>query len=141
MTLGVSNFQSAARAAALIGVLLAGTMGAAQAQQDRSSLGGSWSGGGVLVTPSGNRERATCRATFRNQGGSSYAMSATCATASARVQQTAQISRTGGNNFAGSFHNAEYGVSGSISLRVNGNRLSASLDGGGASASLSLSRR
>lgn len=109
--------------------------------QGRSTLGGAWSGGGYLITPSGERERASCRATFRNQGGSSYSMSAVCATASARVQQSAQIARTAGNHFAGSFYNAEYNVSGSISLRVSGNRLTAHLSGGGASASLSLSRR
>lgn len=136
----VSRLMKPALVPALGLVLLGGAVSGAIGQ-DKSALGGSWSGGGVLTTPSGDRERATCRATFRNQGGSSYSMSALCATASTRVQQSAQISRTGGNNFAGSFYNAEYNISGSITLRVNGNRLSAQLSGGGASASLSLSRR
>lgn len=126
-----------------VGCLLIAGAGDAMAQKARrsSTLGGSWSGGGVMSTPSGNQERATCRATFANRGGSSYQMTATCATASIRVRQTAHIVRTGGNNFAGSFHNAEYNVSGSIQLLVRGNKLSAYLAGGGASASLHLKRR
>lgn len=123
-----------------IAILSVGVPAVPTLAQDRSVLGGTWHGGGYLVLPSGDRERANCRATFRNQGGSSYSMTAVCATASTRVQQSAEIVRTGGGNFAGSFYNAEYGISGSIALRLSGNRLSASLNGGGGSAQFSLRR-
>ena len=67
-------------------------------------------------------------------------MSAVCATASARVAQTAVVTRSGGNSYSGQFFNAEYGVSGSISITVSGNRMSASLSGGGGSAQFNLGR-
>src|SRR5262245_25772945 len=47
-----------------------------QAKPQPASLEGSWSGGGTVVFPSGSREKARCRATFRRQTSSSFAMSA-----------------------------------------------------------------
>lgn len=90
--------------------------------------------------PSGDSERAQCRASFRKRGGSSFAMTAVCATSSARVEQTAQLQQTGPNRFSGDFQNAEYNVSGSIHITLHGNSLSASLNGGGGSALLNLGR-
>jgi len=107
---------------------------------EQASLEGSWSGGGTVRFPSGDSERARCRANFRKRGGSTFAMTAVCATPSARVEQTAQLQRTGANRFAGDFQNAEFNVSGSISVTVNGNSLSASLSGGGGSAQFHLGR-
>jgi hypothetical protein len=111
---------------------------AAEGQQ--ASLEGSWSGGGRIVFPSGETERARCRASFHRRGGSSYGMSATCATASARVQQSAHITHVSGNRYHGEFFNQEHGVAGSIRITVSGNRLNASLSGGGGSAEIALSR-
>lgn len=105
-----------------------------------ASLEGTWSGGGTIILPSGDRERAHCRATFRRSGSSRFGMNAICATASARVAQTAQLARTSANRFSGEFYNAEYSVSGSIVINLQGNRLSASLNGGGGSAHFNLSR-
>jgi hypothetical protein len=105
-----------------------------------ASLEGSWSGGGTVRFPSGQSERARCRATFRKGGGSAFAMTAICATPSARVEQKAQLNRTGPNRFAGEFQNAEYNVSGSINITVSGGTLNASLSGGGGSAYFSLGR-
>ena len=105
-----------------------------------ASLEGSWSGGGTVRFPSGESERARCRANFRKRGGGSFSMTATCATPSARVDQTAQLEQTGPNRYSGGFQNAEYNVSGSIHITVKGNTLAASLSGGGGSAHLSLGR-
>jgi hypothetical protein len=105
-----------------------------------ANLEGSWSGGGNVRFATGNTERARCRASFRKRGGNAFSMSATCATASAKVEQTALLTRTGPNRFTGEFENAEYGVSGSISITVNGNSLNASLNAGGGSATLNLNR-
>jgi hypothetical protein len=110
-----------------------------QAAAQPVSLEGSWSGGGVVVFPSGDRESARCRATFR-RAGSGFGMNAVCATASARVAQSAQLARISANRFAGEFYNAEYSVSGSITITVRGNHISAALNGGGGSAHFNLSR-
>jgi hypothetical protein len=110
-----------------------------QAAAQPASLEGSWSGGGVVIFPSGDRESARCRATFR-RAGTGFGMNAVCATASARVAQSAQLARISANRFAGEFYNAEYSVSGSITITVRGNHISAALNGGGGSAHFNLSR-
>jgi hypothetical protein len=105
-----------------------------------ATLEGGWTGGGTVHLSNGKTERASCKANFKKNGGSAYTMNASCATASGRVEQTAELNRTGGNKFSGDFSNAQYGVSGSISITVNGNSLNASLSGAGASASMNLTR-
>lgn len=104
------------------------------------SLAGSWSGSGVVVFPSGERERARCRATFSATGGGGFSMSAVCATPSTRVSQTAELTRITSTAYSGEFFNSEFGVGGAIRIRLDGRRLSASLSGGGGSAQFSLSR-
>jgi hypothetical protein len=103
-------------------------------------LEGSWQGGGRVVLPSGNSERVRCRATFRRQSATSYAMSAVCATPSARVAQQGQVQRVSGNAYAGRFYNPEYDASGTVRITVRGNRLTASLAGGGGSGQLAMTR-
>ena len=141
--------QRATSSKGMAGLILAGVLGAAMvgswanpAQAQRAAgLEGSWSGGGRVIFPSGDSERARCRATFRRQAGSTYSMNATCATSSARIAQVASVRKVGAGNYAGRFRNAEYDVSGAINITLRGDRLAASLSGGGGgSARLSLTR-
>ena len=126
-------------AMAFVGALGVLTAGASPASAQ--SLAGSWAGSGTIIYPSGERERARCRATFRNSGGGGVSMHAVCATASARVIQNAALSQLAGGNYAGEFYNTEYGIQGSIRVRLHSaNKLSASLSGGGGSAQFSLNR-
>jgi hypothetical protein len=104
-----------------------------------TDLAGSWSGGGQ-VHFSGSVEHARCRAHYSRMSANSYAVNATCATASGRAAQTATVRRVSENRYAGSFHNAEYDISGYISITVNGNRQSVRLTSSSASAFLHLSR-
>lgn len=67
-------------------------------------------------------------------------MNAVCATASTRVVQSGEVARIAANRFSGEIYNPEYSVSGSITITVRGNRLSASLTGGGGSGYFNLSR-
>jgi hypothetical protein len=130
------GFGSAVALVGALGVLAAGTSSASA-----QSLAGSWAGGGTIVYPSGERERARCRATFRHSGGGGVSMYAVCATPSVRVSQNAALSQLTHSTYSGEFTNIEYGISGSIRIRVHGsNKLSASLNGGGASAQFSLNR-
>jgi hypothetical protein len=119
-------------------VVVAAVMPPASAQS--VSIAGSWSGSGVVRLPNGNSESVKCRATF-SQAGTSASMSATCANASTRVSQTAELTRAGGNRFVGDFVNSEYGISGSIRIVINSaSSMTASMSGGGGSASFTLSR-
>ena len=106
----------------------------------QAGLDGSWSGSGRFTLPSGATESARCRATFRRQSGNTVGVSAQCATASVRIAQTAALARVGANRFTGDFYNAEYAVSGTITITVHGNKLNASLSGGGGSAFFALSK-
>ena len=103
-------------------------------------LEGAWSGGGAVHLPNGAQERARCRARYSRASRSTYTINAVCATPSGRVAQTASLLRTGANSYAGSFYNAEYGVSGSIYVTVRGNTQRVTLTSAAGSASLRLSR-
>lgn len=132
----VTGFGSAVALMGALGVLVTGT-NSASAQ----SLAGTWAGGGTIVYPSGETERARCRATFRHSGGGGISMQAVCATPSVRVSQNAALSQLTQSTYSGEFTNIEYGISGSIRIRVlASNKLSASLNGGGATAQFSLNR-
>ncbi len=130
-------FRSGLMALAALPVLAA--VGPSEAEP-AASLSGSWSGGGWVSFSNGNKEKARCRAHYSGSGGA-YTVTATCATASGKASQTAKVYKVGGNSYKGSFVNSEYNVRGSIRVNVKGNSQSVSLNGDGASAQLSLSRR
>lgn len=134
-----SNRRTSALSLIAAAAVIAFGLAAPAAQAEPAQLDGIWNGGGVVVLPSGDKERARCRATFRKNGGG-YKMHAVCTTPSARAAQTAELVRVSGNRYSGEFFNAEFNVSGIIRVTVNGNSLSAFLSGGGAQANLSLSR-
>jgi len=126
-------------AAVLAGAL--GGLAAGASPASAQSLSGSWAGSGTITFPSGERERARCRVTFHHSGGGGVSMHAVCATASARVIQNAALSHLTGGTYAGEFYNTEYGIQGSIRVKVHSaNRITASLSGGGGTAQFSLKR-
>lgn len=122
--------------------LAAPHIGNAQSPKKAAGVGleGSWSGGGTVSFASGSRERARCRAHYRRAGTNSYAVSATCATASARAAQTATIRRVGENSYTGSFYNSEYSISGVIHVVVHGGSQTVRLNSDSGSAVINLSR-
>jgi hypothetical protein len=104
-------------------------------------LEGSWSGGGeVAFAVTGSRERARCRAHYTRRSKDSYAMNATCATASGKADQTATVHRVGENRYRGNFHNPDYDISGTIFVVVSGNSQSVRLTSSSGSALFRLSR-
>lgn len=134
-----ASVRSFARASAAILTMGLATTLAVDLASAQDAIAGSWSGSGTVVLPSGGTEQARCRATFRPSGNGA-SMSATCATASVRVNQVAEISRVAPGRYRGDFRNDEFGISGSIRIVVSGNSLSASLNGGGGTAQFDLSR-
>lgn len=124
------------------GVLVAafgvGGASVSSARAESGSLIGSWSGNGSIAFASGSKERARCRAHFAKTGASSYAMDATCATPSAKVDQTATLYRTGANSYTGSFFNQQYNTGGRIRITVSGRRQSVRLSGEAGTAFFSL---
>jgi hypothetical protein len=123
-----------------LGLALAATLtvGMTAVPEARSEgLAGSWSGGGIVTYASGQRERARCHAHYSGAGGS-VSVSATCATPSGSVSQSAHLRRVGANSYAGSFFNPQFNSSGSIHVTVRGNTQSVSLRSQSGSASLTL---
>jgi hypothetical protein len=127
-----------AAASLLIGALIAALPVKAAAAAE---LAGSWSGSGNVTLSNGAREKARCRASFVPAGGRTFAMSATCATASAKVSQTAILSQNTANRYGGTFYNPEFGVTGRIRVIVNGNRQTVYLSGSAGHATFNLRRR
>ena len=136
-----SVLSQALRAVAAGGfAVVVGLSGAAvsSAHAEPGSLVGSWSGSGSIAFASGSKERARCRAHFAKTGASSYVMSATCATASAKVDQSATLYRSGANSYTGSFFNEQYNTGGSIRITVSGRTQSVRLSGEAGTAFFSL---
>ena len=103
-------------------------------------LEGAWSGGGRVWLASGGKEYARCRASYSRRSKERYVVTAVCATPSIRVVHTASLRRLGDNRYRGTFLNREYGVSGTILVRVWGNRQTVRLTSSSGWASLRLSR-
>jgi len=112
-----------------------------RAAADTPSLDGAWTGGGSVSFPSGAKESARCRASFKKRGSEKYLVNARCASASGKVEQTAMLTYVGSNRFTGSFYNDEYKVDGTITVTVSGNSQSVSISSpAGSSAYFRLTR-
>jgi hypothetical protein len=134
----IMHYCKAIQAALLVG-FLAIPQASAQTKSESRSLSGAWSGGGTVRYSSGQRERARCQVHYSGGGGSQVTASATCATPSGSISQTARLRKTGPNSYSGSFFSPQYNVGGHIHVTTHGNRQSVSISSGSGSASLSLS--
>jgi hypothetical protein len=104
------------------------------------SLEGSWSGGGTILFATGVKEQARCRVHYSRASTNSYAVNATCATASGKAAQTARVRQVSTNNFSGSFYNREYSISGVMHVSVRGTSQTMQLISDSASGVINLSR-
>lgn len=127
-------------AALALSLSMIGLAASHKAAAESANLEGSWRGGGSVAFTSGASERAQCRAQYRRASVNAYTVTATCATPSGRATQTATLRRVGDNTYQGQFRNAEYDVSGTISVTVSGNRQSVRLTGDTGSAAFELRR-
>jgi hypothetical protein len=131
--------QKAAFTVLLSSGLVFGVLASSASFAEPGGLAGSWTGGGTVTFGSGNPERARCRATFSPSGASSYDVSATCATQSGSVSQQAVVHGSG-NRYRGTFYNAEWDASGTISIAVSGRSQTVRLTGTKGNAVLTLRR-
>jgi hypothetical protein len=140
----IHRVEKGAAVAVAAALLLSGFPHAGDAQVSKklsaASLEGSWSGGGTVSFASGAKEQARCRARYSPAGKDSYAVNATCATASGRAAQTARVRLVGNNRYSGSFYNSEYSISGVIDIVVHGSNQTVRLISDSGSAILQLSR-
>ena len=105
------------------------------------SLEGTWSGGGFVSFAGGTKESARCRASFKKRGSDTYFVSARCASASGKVDQTATLNYVGGTRFSGSFYNSDFNIDGTFTVTVSGSTQHVYITSpSGSSATLKLSR-
>ncbi len=138
-SLSVGRGTVAGLAAAMAVALVA--VATVPAGAEPGGLDGNWSGGGSLTYPSGAKENARCKASFKRKTGTSYAVNARCASASGKIEQSATLQEVGANRYSGSFFNTEFNVDGTITVTVQGNSQSVSISSpAGSTASFRLSR-
>ena len=106
-----------------------------------ASLSGAWSGGGTVRLNSGQVERVRCRVRYSRSSGRSYGVSATCATTAGTISQSGRVVKVRGNRYSGRLYNAEYAVTGRISVSVRGRRQTVTVTSARGSGRLSLSKR
>jgi hypothetical protein len=129
-----------ARAALVLLASLSLPGGAAQAAGSSpfAAMAGSWSGGGVLSTSDGGRERLRCRASYDvGRTGTELRLNIRCASDSFNIDLASDVQYRGGEIF-GSWSEAGHNASGTLSGRAAGSRIEASAQGGTFSANLSL---
>jgi hypothetical protein len=94
-----------------------------------AAMSGAWSGGGIIQLTNDITERLRCRADHKfNQGASSLALSIRCASDNYKFELTSNVVERRGQ-ISGQWKEASYGVSGSISGRMAGNRITATASG------------
>lgn len=103
-------------------------------------LQGSWSGTGYFKPTDGKRESVRCKVSYSPQG-SAVAVDATCASASATIHQSGQLSMVSPNRYVGEFYNAQYDIAGRIRVSVSGRSQSVSFTSSKATGAMNLSKR
>jgi hypothetical protein len=103
-----------------------------------AALAGTWTGGGTIDLTNDIHERLRCRANYTyGKGNNSLALAIRCASDNYKFELTSNIVERGGQ-FSGQWSETGYGVSGSISGRVNGGHIAAVAKGDSFNAALSV---
>jgi hypothetical protein len=102
-----------------------------------AALAGTWTGGGKINLLNDIHERLRCRANYTHGSGNSLTLSIRCASDNYKFELSSNVVERNGQ-ISGQWSEAGYGVSGSISGRVNGGRISAMAKGDSFNAALSV---
>jgi hypothetical protein len=99
----------------------------AMAAEAFNALKGNWSGGGSVTFQSGETEKMRCTGHYGG-GGSSLAMNIRCASPSAQINLSGDLSGSG-NSVSGSWHESSYGLSGGASGSASANAIRLRISG------------
>jgi len=122
--------------AAFLGVFLLAPEAA-----EAGRLDGRWAGAGYFNAANGQRERVRCKVSYSRQSAKSYALNATCASASAQIRQRGTLQQVSSGRYSGTMYNTEYNIGGRIVVRVNGSSQTVSFSSDAGSGRLSLRKR
>jgi hypothetical protein len=102
-------------------------------------MAGSWSGGGQIDLTNDIKERLRCRANYTyGQANASLALQIRCASDNYKVELVANVTESNGS-ISGTWQETGYGVSGTISGRAAGGRVTAQARGDSFNAALTVS--
>ena len=102
-----------------------------------AAMAGTWTGGGKIDLLNDIHERLRCRATYTHSQGNSLSLSIRCASDNYKFELSSNVVERNGN-ISGQWSEAGYGVSGTLSGRVSGGRISAVAKGDSFNAALSV---
>ena len=106
-----------------------------------AGMAGSWSGGGSITMANGGQEQLRCRANYQvGGGGSQMQLSLRCASDGYNFNLVGDV-ESDGHAVSGSWSETTRNASGTVSGRVNGDRIQVVARGDSFSASLSLVTR
>ena len=103
-----------------------------------TAIAGNWTGGGTIDLTGDIHEKLRCRASYSHgKSNNSLVLAIRCASDNYKFELTSNVVERGGQ-ISGQWNETAYKVSGSISGRVNGGRISAEARGDSFTASLSV---
>jgi hypothetical protein len=117
--------------------MLLGSAGAVLA----GPINGTWNGNGYVQPANGQRERVRCRVTYSQQTETVFAVSAVCASSSAKIYQTGEVLMVNPNRYVGDFYNSAYDISGRVSVNVSGSSQTVSFKSHSGYGSMTLRRQ
>lgn len=141
MSVQSSKSRPHALAAAVLAVLSLQVVDARAADGPFTSLEGNWTGSGTITMKSGTRERIRCRATYAvSPAGNAINQRLLCASDSYRFNVVSDETEQGGV-IGGGWSETTRNASGSVSGRIDGSVIRATVTGVGFTADLSLVTR
>jgi hypothetical protein len=103
-----------------------------------AAMAGTWTGGGTIDLTNDIHEKLRCRATYNyGQSNSSLVLAIRCASDNYKFELTSNVQERGGV-LSGTWNESAYGVSGSISGRVAGGKVTAMARGDSFTAALTV---
>lgn len=103
-----------------------------------AAMAGTWSGGGTISVTGGSKERLRCKASHTaGSDATSLVLNIRCASDSYKFELTSKVSETQGR-LSGNWNETSTGVAGSISGEIDGNHISATAEGKGYTAGISV---
>ena len=103
-----------------------------------AQMAGTWTGGGMIELTNDIKEKLRCRATYTyNAASSGLSLAIRCASDNYKFELTSNVTERNGQ-ISGQWSETAYGVSGSITGRVNGGRIQAEARGDSFTAALAV---
>lgn len=123
-----------------LGLLVIAPASSPAAENPLTHFAGSWSGAGQIHVSNGASERIRCRGTYRPADGG-ISLNLRCASDSYRFELASDIKYDGNGGISGSWNEASRQVYGSLTGKASANRIDASAQTVGFSATLAISLR